>query len=74
MNRKEKENMAIQMSILLDSIMNANYSEDVANNAISFVVYMLKNFPELRKLIEIMYADDWDEYTAWIDWEKQMLS
>jgi len=74
MNQKEKKEISISMSILMDTILNKDSSsEEVANSAVSFAADILKRFPEIRKLVEDMISDDWDNQIAWIDWEKSVL-
>jgi hypothetical protein len=74
MNKREKREIALNISVLMTAFLDKNSdTEEVANIAISFCREMLIKFPELRDLVEEMIHDDWDTQIAWINWEKQML-
>lgn len=75
MNAKEKKEIGLNMTMLMQVIMNKDCnSEDVSNHAIYFARDMLLKFPEIREFVEVMFQDDWDESVAWIKWEEEMLT
>ena len=75
MNQKEKKEIGLNMTMLMESILDENsQSEDVANTAINFAADMLKMFPEVRQFVESSLEDDWDKNVAWINWERQFIS
>jgi hypothetical protein len=74
MNSKEKHDIAINLTILLESIISKDSdSSEIANNAIGFCRDMLKRYPELKVLVEKMISDDWDTQIAWMKFDKEML-
>ena len=75
MNQSEKKDIALNMSVLMKTILyKESNQEEVANCAISFCREMLRKYPDIKDLVEKMTCDDWDTDIAWINWERQMLS
>ena len=71
MNQKDKKEIGLKMTVLMDSILDVNSeSETVANSAISFCAEMFKKYPELKEFVEYMVEDDWDKNIEWINFEK----
>lgn len=84
MKRNDIIEIGINMTILIDAILNKNSSaESVANTGISFAQSMLTKYPELRQFVDDVicsydkededFNEKWDRQIAWIDWEKRML-
>jgi hypothetical protein len=74
MTNKDRKEIALNLSVLMMAILDKNSdSGEVANNAISFCAQMLKQFPEIKDIVEEMILNDWDTEIAWIEWGKQML-
>ena len=75
MNKSEKNEIALNLSVLMKCILDKNSNqEEVANIAISFCREILRKYPDIKDLVEKMTCDDWDTDIAWINWERTMLS
>ena len=77
MTAKERKELTVNMIILTQSVINRNLnSEEVANTAVSFVIDVLKSFPELRESVDsYLNSEDseWDRLIDWINFEKENL-
>lgn len=74
MNKKERTELAINLSILLDPILSNDHNpEDVANVAIDFCKYILKDFPEISDIVEQIYENyDSEDIGFQRKWDKHM--
>lgn len=83
MNKKDALSIGIDLSILMDSILDKNSKpDDVANMAITFAASVLKSNPEVRVVVDRTFSNyesgedfnrNWDREIAWLKWEKEML-
>lgn len=72
MNAKDRKEIGLNLTVLMDAILNENSSaEEVANSAIDFCAEMYKKYPELKDYIETVRCDDFDQYVRWINWERR---
>lgn len=74
MKVNETKELAVNLYILMQSVLNKNLNPDeIANTTISFCREILISYPDIAKIIDNMMLDsttDFDIYMSWEQWKK----
>ena len=73
MNNNEAKDIAITLSIVLDSIFNLNSEpEDVANLAIEAIKDIIRNNPKVREWMEEIFQADSESPDFQKQWDREI--
>ena len=75
MNKKEEKDIAFNLSILIESIIDENSAaEKVANMAIMLCIQILQDYPNIKEIVDSVLSEkEWDIMIGWYNFEKQYL-